>query len=149
MLESPLSSIESHEEAIIEQIIAGVEVISCKRYCGFILRYGNKKLQIDFQFKTKRLSTFLEYENNIKENHKPNETTLLYKAAQCIMQNLADCRQEELPYYVDTTYPTMIKWCKNQGDSIFHWEKEELETDGITRINYLFHTKFKPLLKDL
>lgn len=141
MLEIAKQSCEKSEEEIIEEIIADAHVCSKKNIYMFILKYGRKSLHLDFFPQEKEFATFV---GNYFSETSPlsNETSILYKAAAKIMQNLSDCRQEKLRYSANTHIPAMINFFKTKASAIFHWEEKEVKDSS-----HLFYTSFHPLSK--
>jgi|GEM_PF-6316677 len=51
------------------------------------------------------------------------ETTKLYIAAKKIMQEKADLLGKMVAYSISTSNESMIKWAREAGENIFHWQK--------------------------
>ncbi len=94
---------------------------------GYILfEYGTKVLELGYEFDSNGIVavTFIKSKNDENE-HKPEETTLLYEAAKQTMQKLSNNFKRLLHYQMITADKKMLAWAQTTGRNLFHWESEE------------------------
>ncbi|MEK7644329.1 MAG: hypothetical protein AAB390_03450 [Patescibacteria group bacterium] len=110
------------------------------------LNYGSKELDLFYNAERSRFRTAVQgYEDR---ERKPEETRLLYLAARKLMQEIANRRQGEVEYALETVDEKMIQFAQGHGRRIFDWdtgeEKEFRTKKGDIYKKWVFQKTLRP-----
>jgi hypothetical protein len=90
----------------------------------YLLEHGQKQLIISFYPQSQEVYTYVK--NDYARKKKPKETTLLYTAAQKLMQETSNENNEVFTYKLMTVFENMKQWATTTGNEIFHWENNDI-----------------------
>tara|TARA_Y100000310_G_scaffold214719_1_gene215676 strand:- start:439 stop:966 length:528 start_codon:yes stop_codon:yes gene_type:complete len=94
----------------------------------YILEYGRKRLRITFK---KDNDVVIHIENRSgNTNRMANETTIIYMAAEKLMQEHASSTGHTLSYTLITKNINIAEWAKTSGMEIFQWDDQGEYSDG-------------------
>lgn len=146
--QGPISEKRSEEE-IANEIYKNRERIDYedeKKFSGYILRYENKELRIVFARLTNGVSTYI---HNISEDdvNTPGETTLIFKAANKIIQDWANEVGKPIRHAFTTEDEKLKAWAQDpaKGGQIF--DPGYTPREGIIDIEMPKDPKFRKALE--
>lgn len=119
-------SAEQQEARIIEKILFQKRDIPKSmpglKCWGF--QYGGKVMELSVSEKEKEFRTYVLRE---KDKRLPHETTLLYKAAKSLMEQIAKESHQNFTYEFHTKIPEMAAWAKTSGNEVFEWDEHDAQ----------------------
>ncbi|MBU6389619.1 hypothetical protein KGQ71_03840 [Patescibacteria group bacterium] len=62
------------------------------------------------------------YVQNCPLSRKENETTILYREVNNLLQQIADVTGRRIEYVFRTVYPQLARWALSKENDIFHWD---------------------------
>lgn len=126
--------------SVTEQILNTAQFIEKEgRNPEYVLKFGGKKLTVMLIKGGTETMTFIENTSDVLET---GATTELYKAANIIMQRIADEQQKTFLYIDRTKDDRMREWFQSKGNEIFGWDS--MDVDPTPQVDSIFTKQFSP-----
>jgi len=125
-------------DTVINDIYAGRRNISVEEFIEYaggepeeiavtwpertLLQYGSKVLILGIDRQKKTAQTLVK---TVGEEKQKNETTLLYRAAQKVMQEIANAEGMSFKYTLRTSNEKLAQWAQSSGNDIFGWQEQK------------------------